>query len=458
LSDKTFTKQVTTNETGPLLPQEIIRIKRDGGILTAQQIGEFIAGVTDGSLSEGQIGAFNMAVFLRGMTVEERVAFALAMRDSGDVCDWSQSGLPPATIIDKHSSGGVGDEKASLLIVPLVAACGIHIPMISGRGLGHTGGEVDLIEAIPGYTIAPSLERFMATVCKIGCALIGPTPRLAPADAAIFKVRDVTATVESIPLITGSIMSKKLAAGMHGLVMTVNFGRGAFMQTLEQAEELAQSMLGVATGAGVKTIIFLGHMDEVMGDAIGSRPQLREVAAFLSGKHREARLYEVVTRLSAEILLLGRLAETFDQAIERVREKLNDGSATAKFSAMVAELGGPADFLNQLDGIFPTTPIVRAVPSPADGFITSVDARQVGWAMVGLGAGRRHPQQPLDHDVGLTGMVHVGDRIERGEPLCTLYARSETSFQAAADAILSAVTVGPIEVAASLMFATRLAN
>ncbi len=244
----------------PFLPQEIIRIKRDGGILSAQQLQNFVAGVSSGSISEGQIGAFNMAVFLRGMSVDERVAFALAMRDSGDVCDWSNSGLPPSTItassiplstiIDKHSTGGVGDEKASLILVPLVAACGIHMPMISGRGLGHTGGEVDLLEAIPGYDIAPPLELFMATVRKIGCALIGPTPRLAPADAAIFKVRDVTATVESIPLITGSIMSKKLAAGIHGLVMTVNFGRGAFMQTVEQAQELAESMLGVASGAG----------------------------------------------------------------------------------------------------------------------------------------------------------------------------------------------------------------
>jgi thymidine phosphorylase len=350
----------------------------------------------------------------------------------------------------------VGDEKASLIIVPVVAACGIHMPMISGRGLGHTGGEIDLLEAIDGYNVTPALETFMATVKKIGCALIGPTPLLAPADAAIFKVRDVTATVESIALITGSVMAKKLAAGVHGLVMTVNFGRGAFMQTLQQAEELARSMLVVAAGAGVPTVILLGHMEDVVGDAIGSRPQLREVAAFLSGERRERRLQEIVARVSAEVLVLGGIAGSLDQARELVQQKLDDGSAAAKFSAMVGELGGPPDLLERMDSIFPPLPIIRPVLSPHSGYVHSVDARQIGWAMVGLGAGRRSPGQPINHDVGLSGMVHVGDRIERGAPLSTLHAREESSFRAAADAILRAITIAPGETPPSPVFAGRL--
>jgi thymidine phosphorylase len=442
----------------PFLPQEIIRIKRDGGVLTAKQLKDFVAGVTDGTISEGQIGAFNMAVFLQGMSVEERVAFTLAMRDSGEVCDWSASGLNASTIIDKHSTGGVGDEKASLIIVPLVAACGVHMPMISARGLGHTGGEIDLLEAIDGYDVAPPLETFMAAVGKIGCALIGPTPRLAPADAAIFRVRDVTATVESIPLITGSVMSKKLAAGIHGLVMTVNFGRGAFMPTLQQAEDLAHSMLGVATGAGVPTVILLGHMEDVVGDAIGSRPQLREVAAFLRGERREARLQEIVARVSAEALVLGGIAGSLERARELVLEKLDDGSAAVKFSAMVAEFGGPIDLLQRIDSIFPPLPIVRSAPSTHDGYVHSIDARQVGLAIVGLGAGRRSPEQKVDHDVGLSRMVHIGDRIERGAPLCVLHTRDENSFRIAADAILSAITIAPGEVPPSPVFAARIAN
>jgi len=442
--------------TPPFLPQEILRIKRDGGVLTAKQLQEFVAGVTNGTISEGQIGAFNMAVFLRGMEVEERVAFTLAMRDSGVVCDWSPLGLERATLIDKHSTGGVGDEKASLIIVPLVAACGIHMPMISARGLGHTGGEIDLLEAIDGYDIAPPLEKFMATVGKIGCALIGPTPRLAPADGAIFKVRDVTATVESIPLITGSVMSKKLAAGVSGLVMTVNFGCGAFMATREQAEELAHSLLGVASGAGVAAVILLVHMEDVVGDAVGSRPQLREVAAFLRGQRREPRFEEIVLRLSAEVLVLGGIADDLEQGRKLAGHKLEDGSAAAKFSQMVAELGGPTALADRMDEFFPPLPFVRPVPSLHRGYVQSVDARQIGLAMVGLGAGRRRPEQSIDHDVGLSGMVHIGDRVERGGSLCALHARDEDSFRTAAATIAAAITLGPEAVDRSPVFAGRM--
>jgi thymidine phosphorylase len=280
-------------ERPSFVPQEIVRTKRDRGALSAEEIAFFIVGVTSGAISEGQIGAFNMAVYLNGMERDERTAFALAMRDSGDVIDWSTIGIDGRTLIDKHSSGGVGDEKVSLIVAPIVAACGVRMPMISARGLGRTGGEVDLMKSMPGVQIAPPMELFMQTVADVGCAIIGPTRRLAPADAAIYCVRDVIATVESIPLITGSIMAKKLAASINGLVMSVNFGSGAFMPTVDDARALAQSMLGVAEGAAVPMVTYLCDMDEVMGDAVGSLPQIREVIGFLTGCPREARLEEI---------------------------------------------------------------------------------------------------------------------------------------------------------------------
>jgi len=445
--------------SGPtFLPQEIIRIKRDGGSLSVEQIRSFVAGIAQGSISEGQIGAFCMATFLRGMSAEERAALTLAMRDSGTVCDWSGTAIPPTTLVDKHSTGGVGDEKASLLIVPIVAACGVHMPMISARGLGHTGGEIDLLEAIDGYNVAPPLQHFIATVSRTGCGLIGPTPSLAPADAEIFRIRDVTATVESIPLITASVMSKKLATGTRGLVMSVNFGRGAFMSTREQAQQLAESMLEVATGAGIPAVIFLGYMEDVVGDAIGSRPQLHEIADFFRGIRREPRLLEIVLQLSSEVLVMAKIAPSIDEARRLAAHCLEDGTAAAKFSAMVEAFGGPTAFLDRIETLLPAAPFVQPVLAPEAGFIQDVDARRIGLAMVALGAGRTRPGQPLDHNVGLSGMVHIGDCVTAGQPLCTLYARDEASFRSAQDAILAAIIIGPQQTAPTAVFAYRLAN
>ncbi len=272
------------------LPAQIIRTKRNGGRLLPAEIERFVVGIGKGEVSEAQIGAFTMAAFLNGLTPEETTALTLAMRDSGEVVDWSETGIAPEKIIDKHSSGGTGDEKVSLILAPLVAACGIHMPMISARGLGHTGGEVDLMEAIPGCDIAPPTGLFRKAVTNAGSAIIGPTPTLAPADAAIYYVRDVTATVESVPLITSSILSKKLAAGISGLVMSVNYGSGAFMETVADAEGLASSLIDVARLSGLSMVTLLVDMDEVMGDTIGSRLQIREAIDFLSATRQEPRM------------------------------------------------------------------------------------------------------------------------------------------------------------------------
>ena len=445
-------------EQPTLLPQEIIRKKRDRGVLSAEEIAFFIAGVTSGTISEGQIGAFNMAVYLNGMERDELTAFALAMRDSGDVIDWSTIGIGGRTLIDKHSSGGVGDEKVSLIVAPLVAACGIKMPMISARGLGHTGGEVDLMESMPGVQIAPPVEVFMQTVAEVGCAIIGPTRRLAPADGAIYYVRDVTATVESIPLITGSIMSKKLAAGINGLVMSVNFGSGAFMPTVDDAYALAQSMLGVAEGAGVPMVMHLCDMDEVMGDAVGGLPQIREVIGFLTGGPREARLEEIVMTLSAEILIMGGLAATSAEARTLLKTRLDDGSAADRFGRMVASLGGPADLVTNPDRHLEQAPFIRPVFAETDGYVARVDARAVGLALLGIGSGRTRPDQSIDHAVGLSGMIHVGDRAGTDRPLAILHARDAAAWSRAAAALRAAITLSDTRLATQPLTRERLAT
>src|SRR5215204_7154788 len=292
-----------------LLPQEIIRSKRDGGTLPAEAIEAFVAGLTDGRVSEGQAAAFAMAVFFRGLTLDERVALTRAMTRSGAVLSWDL----PGPVLDKHSTGGVGD-AVSLALAPAVAACGGFVPMISGRGLGHTGGTLDKLDAIPGYRSQPDLDTFRRVVRDIGCAIIGQTDDLAPADRRLYAIRDVTATVESIDLITASILSKKLAAGLHGLVMDVKFGKGAFMAKLSDAVELAKSLTAVANGAGVPTTALLTDMDEPLASAAGNAVEMAYAVEYLTGRRREPRFHAVAVELAAEMLLLGRLAATVEEA------------------------------------------------------------------------------------------------------------------------------------------------
>ena len=422
-----------------MLPQEIIRAKRDGRSLDPAAVRDFIAGFADGRVADAQVAAFAMAVFFNGMTRGETVALTEAMRDSGDVLDWSGIDRP---ILDKHSTGGIGD-NVSLMLAPIVAACGGAVPMISGRGLGHTGGTLDKLDSIPGYDVMPDNDRFRRIVSEVGCAIIGQTGRLAPADKRFYAVRDVTATVESVPLITASILSKKLAEGLDGLVLDVKAGSGAFMASLEDARELAASLVEVANGAGLRTTALLTRMDEALASAAGNAVEVANAVRFLTGAHRDPALEEVTLALSAEMLVGGSLAGDLAGAGDMARRALDDGRAAETFGRMVAALGGPADFVERIDAYLPVAPIVREISAEAQGTIAAVDARMLGLAVVELGGGRTRPEDGVDHAVGLTELRGIGTRLGRGEPLALVHARDEAAAERAASLVREACRIEP---------------
>jgi thymidine phosphorylase len=416
------------------LPQEFIRAKRDGQVLEQAEIAAFIDGLTSGQISEAQAAAFAMAVFFQGMTPEECVGLTRAMRDSGEVLRWDDL---PAPALDKHSTGGVGD-TVSLMLAPAVAACGGYVPMISGRGLGHTGGTLDKLDAIPGYNARPDNTLFGRVVRQAGCAIIGQTSDLAPADRKLYAIRDVTATVESIPLITASILSKKLAAGLHGLAMDVKTGSGAFMPTLEGARALARSLVAVANGAGLPTTALITDMGAPLADCAGNAIETRYAIDYLTGARREARMHEVVLALGAEMLMLGRLAATADEARGKLEQAIASGRAAERFALMVAALGGPADLMDRPQAFLAQVPLIRALAAPQAGFVTGIDTRALGLAVVALGGGRTRADQTIDPAVGLSAFRGIGDEVRAGEPLCLIHARDETGL-AQAQAMLRAV-------------------
>jgi thymidine phosphorylase len=420
---------------------DLIRIKRDGGELSEDQIDELVAGIAEGAVSDAQVGALAMAIVLNGMTAAERIALTGAMRDSGDVLDWSDAGLPgPA--LDKHSTGGVGD-KVSLLLAPIVAACGGAVPMISGRGLGHTGGTLDKLESIPGYDTTPEPDAFRAAVARTGAAIVGQTARLAPADRRLYAIRDATGTVESIPLIVASILSKKLAAGLDALVMDVKVGSGAFLPGREQAEELARGIVEVATGNGVPTSALLTDMDRVLGRTAGNAVEVRETIEHLTSTASDERLREVTLALSAELLVLGDVQPDEGAAREAATAALDAGAAAERFAAMVTELGGPADLLEAPDRHLPTAAVtVEAEPAEA-GIVSAVDVRAVGLAVVALGGGRTREDDPIDHSVGLTDVAAPGEDVAPGgRPLAVVHASDDESARRATRALRDAFVLG----------------
>lgn len=424
-----------------MLPQEVIAKKRDRQSLEPDEIAEFIKGVTDGRVSEGQVAALAMAVFLNGMSRDEAVALTLAMRDSGEVLDWSQMG---EAVVDKHSTGGVGD-NVSLMLAPGVAACGACVPMISGRGLGHTGGTLDKFDSIPGYNTAPDNALFAKVVKEAGCAIIGQTGDLAPADKRIYSIRDVTATVESVPLITASILSKKLAAGLKGLVLDVKCGSGAFMSSMDEARELATSLVEVANGAGLKTTALLTDMDHPLADAAGNAVEMQVACDFLTGKRERDRLWEITVALGAEMLVSAGIASDADDGAARMESAYASGKAAEHFSRMVTELGGPPDFLDKPQTYLPPAPLeieVRASEEQSQSCKGKLafDTRQIGLAVIELGGGRTRPQDDIDHAVGL---VEIAGRDWDGtSPLCRILARDEASAEKAKKRILKAVRQG----------------
>jgi thymidine phosphorylase len=437
-----------------VLPQELIRKKRDGGTLSAAEIAFLVGGITSGALADAQIAAFAMAVYFRGMTPQERVALTAAMARSGQRIDWRQAGLDrPA--IDKHSTGGVGD-KVSLALAPLAAACGVAVPMISGRGLGHTGGTLDKLAAIPDYDAAPTPERFIATVREVGCAIIGQTAALAPADRRLYAIRDVTATIESIPLITASILAKKLAAGLDGLAMDVKFGSGAFMVARDDARALASSLVDTARGAGLPTVALLTDMNQVLGRSAGNAVEVGETIDYLTGQAIEPRLDRVIRALGVEMLLLAQLATDRANADAQIERALASGAAAERFGAMVRALGGPADLIEQPARWLPAAPHVLPALPARDGVVTAIDVRALGLAIVALGGGRARPDDAIDPAVGLTDVAGLGETVGRERPLCLIHARNAEDAARAAAAIGTAVTIADTAPTAAAVIAERL--
>ncbi len=420
-----------------MFPQEIIRKKRNHQTLTSEEISFFIEGVTSGTIADSQTAALTMAIFLNGFNKEETVSLTLSMRDSGDVLQWNGLNGP---VVDKHSSGGVGD-KVSLILAPMIAACGGYVPMISGRGLGHTGGTLDKFDSIPGYTTMPSNELFAKTVKEAGCAIIGQTGNLAPADKKIYAIRDVCGTVESVPLITASILSKKLAAGLDCLVMDLKCGNGAFMSNLEDARTLAKSIVNVANGAGTKTNAVLTDMNQVLGRNVGNAVEVAEAVEYLKGENIDTRLHTVTMRLCAELLVSANLATNLDEAENKLQKALDSGKALEIFAKMVTMLGGPDDFCDHPEKYLPKAQIIRPVYAPKTGYVTAMQTREIGMSVISLKGGRTHPDQHLNYATGFTEFCQIGDCIDENTPLAFINASTEDEFEKASAELQKYITI-----------------
>jgi thymidine phosphorylase len=421
-----------------MLFTDVIRKKRDGGELSDDEIQFFVDGLADNSLPAEQVSSLAMAIFLNSMNFDEAGKLTLAMAASGTVLDWASEGLD-GPVVDKHSTGGVGD-KVSFLLAPIAAACGCYVPMISGRGLGHTGGTTDKAECIPGYNATPDFKTFRKVVQDVGCAIIGQTEDLAPADRRFYSIRDVTGTVESVPLITASILSKKIAAGLQGLVMDVKVGSGAFMESPERAQELARSIIGTAAKAGLKTHALITDMNEVLGTTAGNVLEIEESVLYLRNERRDKRLDEVTLSLCAEMLIVGGIAEDRADARARCEDAIASGKAAEVFGRMVRALGGPSDFVENYDAYLVKAPVVRTIA--ATGFVSSVNTRAIGNAIIELGGGRRQVGEALDWSVGFSEIASIGTQLDGDRPLAVVHAASDADADKAEQNLLTACQVG----------------
>ena len=419
------------------LPQEIIRKKRDGGLLTTDEVQFFVDGLVSGKFNDAQVGSMAMAIFQHGMVTEEVVALTKAMKQSGDVLTWPELDGP---IIDKHSTGGVGD-KVSFMLAAIVGACGAYVPMISGRGLGHTGGTSDKLESIAGFNVQPSITDFKRIVKDVGMAIISQTDNLAPADKRLYGIRDVTATVESIPLITASILSKKLSAGLDALVMDVKVGNGAMMNSVADAEALATSIVNVATGAGVPTEAIITDMNQVLGNTAGNALEMAETAKYLSGELREPRLHQVVVALASSMLINALLVRDHKEAVAKINDVLNSGAAAELFNKMIHALGGPSDFVEDPWKTMQKANVVSEIVAPNHGLITSMQTRDIGMSVVGLKGGRLANGEAIDHSVGFDRILPVGTLVNKGDVIARVHASNEDDAKRAAQQYQDALKI-----------------
>ncbi len=420
-----------------MLPQELIRKKRDHHSLSPEEISFFIQGITAGTIADSQIGAMTMAMFLNGMSKNEITALTLNMRDSGDTLKWHGLNGP---IVDKHSTGGVGD-KISLMLAPMLASCGAYVPMISGRGLGHTGGTLDKFDSIPGYQTCPDNSLFAKTVKNVGCAIIGQTGNLAPADKKIYAIRDVCGTVESIPLITASILSKKLAAGLDYLIMDLKCGNGAFMNNRKDARSLAHSIVDVANNAGTGTKAILTDMNQVLGSAVGNAVEMQEAVDYLKNINVDSRLHKITMTLCSELLVQSKLFKSTDTAAKQLQKNIDSGLALEIFARMIASLGGPKDFVEKTEKYLPQSHLKLPVFAAHSGYISAMDTRNIGLAVIELKGGRTRPDQKIDHATGFTGFCQIGDFVDTQTPLAYIHAANDADYQKAADILRSNIII-----------------
>jgi len=421
-----------------MIPQEIIRKKRDKKNLTEEEIKLFVSGLTDGSFSDSQIASISMAILLNGMSKKETIYLTNQMTHSGDILKWKNI-VDSDLVCDKHSTGGVGD-KVSLILAPILAACGLYVPMISGRGLGHTGGTLDKFDAIPGYNTQPSIDIFQKVVKDIGCAIIGQTANLAPADKKLYSIRDTVGAVESIPLITSSILSKKIASGLSGLVLDVKVGNGSFNKTKDIALNLAKSLVSVAQGAGLKCQALLTDMNQVLGWNAGHSLEIKEIVEYLSNNKKNNRLEKITNELCARILMMTKKMDRKD-ANEKINFVIDNGKAAEKFDKMVFALGGPINFLKNYNNHLESAPFVGEIISKKSGTINSIDTRELGLILIELGGGRKQIKDKIDYSVGYENVASVGDYIDKSFPLMNLHTSSETDFKKVQEKIENCFTI-----------------
>lgn len=430
----------------------IITQIRDGSPPPPDQIAWFAAGLASGEVSDAQAGAFAMAVLLKGLGEAGRVALTTAMRDTGHVLKWDL----PGPVIDKHSTGGIGD-CVSLLLAPALAACGAYVPMISGRGLGHTGGTLDKLEAIPGFRTGLSEAQLQRQMAQMGCAIVSASAEIAPADRRLYAIRDVTGTVESIDLITASILSKKLAARLEALVLDVKCGSGAFMKTLAEAEALARALVSTAQGAGCMTTALITDMSQPLATAAGNALEVTEVMETLTGTSVNSALWEITVALGGEALALGGLAHDAADGASRIAQALESGAAAEKFGQMIAAQGGPADFVDRWPDRLPAATVIRDVPSLSGGFVHRIDGEALGLSVVRLGGGRQREGDKINPSVGLSELAGIGEQIGIGEPLCMVHAATEAQAEAAIAAVQAAYVMGDVAPADPALILKRVA-